>query len=188
MPLLPGKENIGHNISEMIKAGHPRDQAIAAAMNESRKHPHMARGGKLGVMRPIHMKEPKMSHVPHFGGVFHSKVPGRTDKLNVSVPHNSYIIPSDVVSGIGQGNTMAGASILNHSLGFKDNPVGKTGFASGGMVPIVVAGGEYHVMPEQVKKVGKGNMTHGHQILDAFVKHIRKNTIKDMKGLAPPKK
>jgi hypothetical protein len=31
MPLLQGKENIGHNISEMIKAGHPRAQSIAAA-------------------------------------------------------------------------------------------------------------------------------------------------------------
>ena len=31
MPLLKGKENIGHNIAEMEKAGHPRKQAIAAA-------------------------------------------------------------------------------------------------------------------------------------------------------------
>lgn len=35
MPLLPGKENIGHNIEEMQKAGHPHDQAVAAALNEA---------------------------------------------------------------------------------------------------------------------------------------------------------
>ncbi|GEM_PF-1383264 len=37
MPLLPGKKNIGHNIKEMEKAGHPRNQSIAASLNEARK-------------------------------------------------------------------------------------------------------------------------------------------------------
>lgn len=37
MPLLPGKKNIGHNISEMESAGHPKDQAIAASLNVARK-------------------------------------------------------------------------------------------------------------------------------------------------------
>ena len=44
MPLKPGadKETISFNIREMLAAGHPRDQAIAAAMNEARK----SSGGK----------------------------------------------------------------------------------------------------------------------------------------------
>jgi hypothetical protein len=37
MPLLPGKKNIGHNIEEMQKAGHPHNQAVAASLNEARK-------------------------------------------------------------------------------------------------------------------------------------------------------
>jgi hypothetical protein len=37
MPLLPGKANIGHNISEMENSGHPHNQAVAAALNEARK-------------------------------------------------------------------------------------------------------------------------------------------------------
>jgi hypothetical protein len=37
MPLKPGKKNIGRNIKEMEKSGHPRDQSIAAALNEARK-------------------------------------------------------------------------------------------------------------------------------------------------------
>ena len=35
MPLLPGKENVGHNISEMEKAGHKPSQAIAASLKEA---------------------------------------------------------------------------------------------------------------------------------------------------------
>ncbi len=35
MPLLPGKKNIGKNISEMEKAGYPYDQSRAAALNKA---------------------------------------------------------------------------------------------------------------------------------------------------------
>ena len=35
MPLLSGKKNVGHNIKEMVSAGHPRDQAIAASLREA---------------------------------------------------------------------------------------------------------------------------------------------------------
>ena len=39
MPLLKGKSKavIGKNIGEMIKSGHPKNQAIAAAMSEAGK-------------------------------------------------------------------------------------------------------------------------------------------------------
>lgn len=39
MPLHPGKSKavISENIGEMIKAGHPRDQSIAAAYSNARK-------------------------------------------------------------------------------------------------------------------------------------------------------
>ena len=37
MPLKPGKKNIGNNIREMENSGHPKNQAIAAALNEARK-------------------------------------------------------------------------------------------------------------------------------------------------------
>ena len=45
MPMEKGKskEVVGHNIEEMEKAGHPKNQAVAAALNEARKS---KKGGK----------------------------------------------------------------------------------------------------------------------------------------------
>jgi ADP-ribose pyrophosphatase YjhB (NUDIX family) len=48
MPLLPGKTNIGSNIEEMQAAGHPHDQAVAAALNVARTH--RENGGPTGAL------------------------------------------------------------------------------------------------------------------------------------------
>lgn len=65
------------------------------------------------------------------------------------------------------------------------------GYASGGAtsaVPIVAAGGEYVIPPEDVMHLGGGNLDHGHKILDAFVKKMREKTIKTLQRLPGPKK
>jgi hypothetical protein len=67
----------------------------------------------------------------------------------------------------------------------------KWGFADGGAtdgVPIVAAGGEYVIPPEDVVHIGGGDMDHGHKVLDAFVKKMRQKTIKTLQGLPGPKK
>ncbi len=46
-------------------------------------------------------------------GMINSHIPGRTDKIPMKVRGGSYIVPADVVSGIGEGNTLAGANALN---------------------------------------------------------------------------
>lgn len=55
-------------------------------------------------------------------GMIRSVVPGRTDKIPMKVPGGSYILPADIVSGLGQGNSMAGAQALNKM--FKMGPYG----------------------------------------------------------------
>lgn len=118
MPLLPGKNNVGHNISEMERGGHPRAQSIAAALREARRP--LAEGGKSGKTEssPI----PRLNFM---GGLIHSTVPGRTDKLNLSVPEDSYILPADIVSALGEGNTFAGAATLDRV--FSGQPYGAKG-------------------------------------------------------------
>jgi hypothetical protein len=55
-------------------------------------------------------------------------------------------------------------------------------------VPIVAAGGEYVISPEEVEHIGGGSMDHGHKVLDAFVKKMRKKTIQTLQSLPGPKK
>ncbi len=49
MPLMHGKSKkvIGHNIHEMVAAGHPQKQAVAASLHEADESKHMAEGGEV---------------------------------------------------------------------------------------------------------------------------------------------
>jgi hypothetical protein len=196
MPLLPGKSNIGSNIREMQSVGHPRAQAIAAALNVARHH--KAEGGAL----KAHAPKTKL-HV----GPIHSSVAGRTDHLPMTVHSGSYVLPADVVSGApgAEGNTIAGFKHAKRVFG--GNPYGGSGatpygqgkgpygMAKGGSahddnhgVPIVAAGGEYVVHPDAVRECGGGDLDMGHKVLDEFVKRVRKELIHTLKNLPGPKK
>jgi len=191
MPLKRGSSQsvIGSNIKEMLDYGHPRDQAIAAALNTARKT--RASGG-------INM--PTAQHV----GPIHSSVAGRTDHLPMHVPSGSYVIPADIVSSMGEGNSMAGFQHFKRMFGGtpyggQSQPYGASGGpygaempkAKGGAtssVPIVAAGGEYVIPPEAVKECGNGDLDVGHQVLDEFVKRMRKKAIKTLQHLPGPAK
>lgn len=49
-------------------------------------------------------------------GLLSSPVAGRTDQLAISPAAGSYVVPADVVSGLGEGNTLAGANIMQRIL------------------------------------------------------------------------
>ena len=54
--------------------------------------------------------------------------------------------------------------------------------------PIVAAGGEYVLSPDEVRMAGEGDLEIGHKVLDEFVKRYRAQTIKTLKNLPGPKK
>jgi len=101
------------------------------------------------------------------------------------VASGSYVIPADIVSALGEGNTMNGFKIVD-DMNAEHRDDGR--FANGGTVPIVAAGGEYVIPPHVVAGVGKGSLDTGHKVLDEFVKHVRAKTIKTLKKLPGPKK
>lgn len=108
--------------------------AIASALATARKY---AKGG----ISTLPKTPPKMPKAPKPGGeaienlamkgssirlgregMINSSIPGRTDKLPMNVKSGSYILPADIPSALGQGNTMAGGQILKNM--FNAGPYG----------------------------------------------------------------
>ena len=157
-------------------------------------------------LRPKKIREPRAEKfVKHLNsaqhtGPIHSSVAGRTDHLPMHVPSGSYVLPADIVSAAGEGNTMAGFAHAKRVFGGTprgggDQPYnhegGPYGMASGGKsdgVPIVAAGGEYVVHPDHVRAVGGGDLDMGHKVLDEFVKRKRAELVKTLKRLPGPKR
>lgn len=138
------------------------------------------------------------------GGLIDSHIPGRTDKIPMRVRPGSYVLPADIPSALGEGNSKAGAEILKKmfthgAYGLPPPHIHNREFryphmmrhkAEGGKtdhVPIVAAGGEFVVHPDVVEHLGNGSMTKGHKMLDQFVLHTRREHIKTLRKLKPPK-
>jgi len=214
MPLKPGssQNTISNNISEFHggktynatkkKFGKEKadKQAVAVAMSNARKY---AVGGgvpwfeRSAARNLLTMNKPKAT-------MLHSEVPGRTDHLPLQVPSGSYVIPSDIVSALGQGNSQSGAKEMGKLLHsgalrapklstgkLKKLPFKTTFRAHGGAtpsVPVLAAGGEIVIHPDAVAEIGHGDMDSGHRFLDGWVVDQRKKLIKTLRGLKPPVK
>jgi hypothetical protein len=185
-----------------------REQALAIAYSTARRAgAKMASGG---FTPPI--GEHMAARQNFREGFLHSSVPGRTDKLPITVGGGAYVLPADHVAALGQGNSLSGANIVSKM--FKSGPYGTTPMplrgtsakvphlnltpkapktARGGDVghgkptPIVAAGGEIVLSPEQIIK-RFGSLEKGHKALDNWVIKTRKKHIKTLRGLKPPKK
>jgi 8-oxo-dGTP pyrophosphatase MutT (NUDIX family) len=113
---------------------------IEEALSIARKH--NAHGG-LNMLHVPHVHRQKIraphasrfiKHLQHTGPI-HSSVAGRTDHLPIHVPTGAYVIPADIVSGMGEGNTIAGFKHMRRMFG--GEPYG------GGSAPYGQTGGPY---------------------------------------------
>jgi hypothetical protein len=188
MPLESGssKKTISKNIKTEMKSNPkmPQKQAVAIALNTARKA--MERGGK-----------PKEADVFH--GPLKGPIAGRTDRLPLKVHSGAYVLPADIVSGLGEGNTEAGFEVIDRMIKDAMSTGGRVGMVSKyglhghyhtprSKVPVLVAFGEYILSPEEVEAIGDGDLDQGHKTLDAFVKSQRAKTIKTLKKLPGPAK
>lgn len=230
---LPPQSSQGALVRRLLQqsraSGAPMNTAPAQdnSMMPTAISPMMARGGSLP--HKAFGGESMSTDVPWWtrsasrdvesagrSGMLHSTVPGRTDHIPLKPAANAYVLPADVVSGLGEGNSLAGARVVQEMLksgpwgapvrkprGHYGGPRGSTRpppsmneteeFADGGAaeddgVPILAAGGEYILHPDDVRRIGGGDLKAGHDALDAWVKHERKSHIKTLKKLKGPKR
>lgn len=137
-----------------------------------------ARGGSTGI--------PRTRGIPggrfRMGsGLVHGMSGGREDALQVSVPVGSYVFPADVVSGLGQGNTMAGGKYLAGMM----PPVDMSSFASGGIAGgemlIRISPGEFVTHPLHVAALG------GSDALDQVCERVRGENAAVAQGMPEPR-
>jgi hypothetical protein len=227
----PGVQGAQNPMAQVFKQGQNQETAFGnpAVMGIPR-----AGGGQLPLSGT-----PGQGAQDMFQGPLHSQVPGRTDRIKLNVKPGSYVVPADVTSMIGEGNTHAGTSIINmmfpagNVTGANQPPKGKPGIegkgsmkgasaammtskkgagakkpglAEGGdadddestegsdaqpnlqgQVPIIAAGGEVVLSPEQILNKF-GDLDLGHKSLDAWILHERQKEIQRLKTAPPPKK
>lgn len=110
-------------------------------------------------------------------GLLHGSTPGRADSIETTAPPGSHVIPADVIAGLGEGNTMSGARVMQGIIdsGPYGTPLPRGGrghsiprpptesrsmsgeLKTGGPVPL------YHSTPrdsDNGKPVGKGGGVH----------------------------
>lgn len=137
--------------------------------------------------------------LPLHSGFIVSDVPGRTDRLPHTVPADSFVIPADVVSIAGSGNSVSGAKMWGDILGMDIAPkatapqaTGPGGaMATGGHAPkseVILAGGEIVVPPEKVRQIGGGSISKGQALLREAVKRFRTHEIGRLKKAPAPKR
>ena len=96
----------------------PADFARASkAMQQAQ--PGMKSGG--AAERAVHLA--KKDATPCHHGIINMAVGGRTDHIPMNVLEGSYVLPADIVSGLGEGNTLAGSKILDNM--FSTGPFGQ---------------------------------------------------------------
>lgn len=157
----------------------------AGAMQQDQGY---AAGGKVGAALQIarSIKRARGGKV-HVGPIM-GDTGGRADKVKMEVPDGSYVLTADHVSGMGEGNTLAGfkklkAMFPQSCVAYKALKAG--GPVKRGAVPIYAADGEFVISPEEIISRW-GDLDEGHRILDEWQTSERKKLIRELATLAPP--
>lgn len=114
---------------------------------------------------------------------------GRGDTRNVEVESGSFVIPANEVAFLGEGNNGYGQKVLDGVFGMRGARERRAGGSTGSPnVPIRISDGEYVLSPEQVARVGGGDVKKGHALLDQMVMQLRKQHQKQLATLPAPAK
>ena len=156
-------------------------QSGIAGAASSDDPPQYASGGKVA---GVAANASNMHKFTKGSGLFPGSAPGRADTLNTMLPSGGHVIPADVVSGMGQGNTTAGAAKIQQMIaGAPKTPR----MANGGAVPVKVSSGEFYVHPSHVAAIGGGDLDAGHAKLRKMAANVRAGAVRHAQTVDAPR-
>lgn len=208
--LHSGPDKYGHLVKD-------RKQAVAIALSQARRHGRNYGGSNFGGPAPWYVRNEarSMTHVGPIHGMIPGRtdhVPMSVPNGSYVLPadHVSHFGQGNTQAGFARLNHVFKATAIHAGHGLPRAPavphpaVTASGLpkgiasvlASGGIVgpddqdgvDIMAASGEYVIHPDDVREWGGGNLRHGHQILDEWVKGTRDKHIKTLKKLPGPAK
>lgn len=144
--------------------------------------PGSAYGATGGLLTPHGFRKPLARGGLAASGLIQGSGGGQDDRVPMTVPADSYVIPADVVAGLGDGNPEEGARRLHRAVG---GPAPMGGLSRPG-VPVAVSPAEQVIPPDRVAALGGGNVDQGEKALDGFIRNVRKH--KTSKGAKHPPK
>jgi hypothetical protein len=174
------------------------------AKNEARSMLHTGpiRGSVPGRTDHIPMSVPNGSyvlpaaHVSHFGQNNTEAGFTRLNSMFSGAPFGAKPMPIHHGSGAPRAPGVRAGHLGGGNSGMTIGKMATGIFAEGGVVghhgedgvPIMAAAGEYVIPPHIVAEIGGGNIDHGHEILDEWVKRTKEKHIKVLKSLPGPAK
>lgn len=208
--------------AQVAGMGADTSNLVGQLLSQSEGRDAAKRGGRIGRLAaggapsfPMSMATPWWTRrdasemEQHPAGLISGPTGGRADRVPMSLAPNSHVMPADVTSGWGQGNTLSGAANLEHAL--SSGPFGAAlpkpplhsgsprgamprmpRMARGGVpeqhggIKTLVSDGEYIVSPKDVLRIGNGDYKRGHDWLDRLIVDSRKHIVKHMSKLPGP--
>ena len=207
----------------VMMGGSPQGRVIQQILAQKRTQPqeqsrggvtHRAVGGQMSMPQWSRAQQAQEVTGRGASGYLHGSTPGRADAILTTAPGGSHVLSADVVSGLGEGNSLAGAKVLDRlfhigphgvampkggrGMGMPRAPAPYREAANGGdldeddddetQTPVALSHGEWVATPAQVRAIGGGDRKLGHKILDAFQVSVRKMIIEMMEKLPGPVK
>ena len=179
MPLhkSASKEAVSENIRQLRAEKYDPKQAVAIALDIQRRN-RRARGGALGD-----------THRPGIAeGFLDGDTAGRADRLRTVAPAGAYVIPADIVSALGEGNSAAGARVIQDMIARRSMMRAAGGDVPQGASPVLLSDGEFVVKPDEVTGFGRGDHKKGVQWFDRWVVDQRRKHIRKLRKLPGPVK
>jgi hypothetical protein len=211
LAMMAGNSPQGQLIRKLLAQKHMMPNVQPQAMGGMVQH--RQGGGMLGMglseAEPWWTRaEARAGDAGPMTGYLHGATAGRADNLKGTALSDSYILPAEEIAGLGEGNSLMGARVIqamlgsgpygtpmprgSHGRGPPHPPPAQEPRAKGGEVgqehtKVALSHGEFALTPEQVRDVfGGGDIKRGHRVLDLWVQEMRRRHIKELQKLRPP--